>query len=93
MVDVLYTGEFEAWWNGLTAEEQETVAHDVNILRERGIDLSFPRCSGITSSKHRHMRTANPAPRTAVPRAVCVRPESRGHSIDRRRQDRQRPLV
>lgn len=56
MVEVLYTDEFEGWWNSLTAEEQETVDHDVNILREKGVALSFPRSSGISSSKHRHMR-------------------------------------
>ena len=33
MVEVLYTDEFEAWWDGLTGAEQESVAHDVNILR------------------------------------------------------------
>jgi hypothetical protein len=56
MVEVLYTDEFEAWWDGLTGEEQESVAHDVNILRVEGVGLRFPRCSGISTSKHDHMR-------------------------------------
>ena len=42
--------------DGLTAEEQESVAHDVNILRDQGVALRFPRCSGISSSKHPNMR-------------------------------------
>jgi hypothetical protein len=53
---VLFTDEFETWWDDLTAEEQVSVAHDVNILRELGIDLRFPHSSGISSSRHRHMR-------------------------------------
>jgi hypothetical protein len=56
MVDVLYTDEFESWWDSLKAEEQESVAHDVNILREQGLALGFPRSSGVSSSRHRHMR-------------------------------------
>jgi len=56
MVDVLFTDEFEGWWDGLSAEEQESVAHDVNILRQQGMALRFPRCSGVSSSKHRRMR-------------------------------------
>lgn len=56
MVEVLFTGEFESWWDGLTGEEQESVAYDVNILREQGVTLGFPRSSGVASSKHSHMR-------------------------------------
>jgi hypothetical protein len=56
MVEVLFTDEFEAWWNELTAEEQETVARAVNLLREQGATLEFPHCSGISSSRHSHMR-------------------------------------
>jgi hypothetical protein len=36
MIEVLYTDEFDAWWDSLTGEEQESVAHDVNILRVEG---------------------------------------------------------
>ena len=53
---MLFTDEFETWWNNLTVEEQESVAHDVNILRAKGVNLRFPRCSGVSSSKHAHMR-------------------------------------
>ena len=49
---MLFTDEFEHWWNGLTIEEQESVSHDVNVLREKGVALRFPRCSGISSSKY-----------------------------------------
>jgi hypothetical protein len=56
MVEMLFTAEFEAWWNALTIEEQESVAHDVGILREHGPTLRFPRSSGVSTSKHGHMR-------------------------------------
>src|ERR1019366_8828484 len=39
-----------------TGAEQETVAHDVNILRVEGVSLRFPGCSGVSTSKHNHMR-------------------------------------
>jgi hypothetical protein len=56
VVEVLFTDEFEVWWNSLTIEEQESVAHVVNLLREKGATLQFPHSSGISSSKHSHMR-------------------------------------
>jgi hypothetical protein len=54
--EILFTDEFGEWWDGLTTEEQESVAHDVEILRAYGVDLKYPRCSGVSSSKHAHMR-------------------------------------
>jgi len=56
MVEVIVTAEFEAWWDGLTLGEQESVAHAVDILQAQGVALRFPRCSGISASKHSHMR-------------------------------------
>src|SRR6266700_3835951 len=32
------------------------LSHDVEILREKGINLRFPRCSKITTSRHGQMR-------------------------------------
>ncbi len=54
--EVLFTDEFGEWWEGLSVEEQESVAHDVEVLRAYGVDLKYPRCSGVPSSKHGHMR-------------------------------------
>jgi hypothetical protein len=54
--EVLVTDEFRQWWEGLSVAEQESVAHDVNVLKEKGVDLRFPRCSGVAGSKYRHMR-------------------------------------
>ena len=56
MWEVEYTDEFEAWWNGLSAAEQESVAACVGLLERLGPQLRFPHSSGIESSKHEHMR-------------------------------------
>ena len=36
MVDVLFTDEFEIWWDGLTAEEQGSVNATVILLGNPG---------------------------------------------------------
>jgi hypothetical protein len=53
---VLFTDEFEQWWNGLNIEEQESVTHSVDLLARFGIDLKFPHSSGISNSRYPHMR-------------------------------------
>ena len=54
--DVEFTNEFEAWWDGLTEAEQESVDASVRLLEVRGPSLPFPHSSGIEASKHRHLR-------------------------------------
>jgi hypothetical protein len=54
--EVEFTDEFGAWWDGLTEDEQDSVAHSVTLLRDRGPALPFPHSSGIEGSKHTHMR-------------------------------------
>lgn len=54
--DVEYTDEFEAWWNGLSEGEQESINASVRLLEELGPQLRFPHSSGINGSKHEHMR-------------------------------------
>lgn len=54
--DVEYTDEFGAWWDGLTLEEQESIAAYVELLERRGPDLPFPYSSGVRGSRHPHMR-------------------------------------
>ena len=53
---VLFTDEFEQWWNGLSIEEQESVTYSVELLEHFGVDLKFPHCSGVSKSRHPHMR-------------------------------------
>ena len=54
--DVEFTDEFEVWWNGLDADEQEDIDACVHMLGERGPHLGYPHSSGIKSSCHNHMR-------------------------------------
>lgn len=54
--DIEYTDEFGQWWVGLTEAEQRSVAASVGLLEACGPNLGFPHSSGITGSKHRHMR-------------------------------------
>lgn len=54
--DVEYTDEFGEWWEGLTADEQESLAVSVQLLEDRGPSLGFPHSSGINGSRHGHMR-------------------------------------
>ena len=54
--EVEFTDEFEAWWGLLFEEEQDAVAHHVGLLGRMGPQLPFPYSSGISGSKHPHMR-------------------------------------
>ena len=56
MWEVEYTDEFGAWWADLTAGEQESLAASVRLLEERGPALGYPHSSGISGSKHGHLR-------------------------------------
>jgi hypothetical protein len=54
--EVEFTDEFGQWWNGLTEDEQKSIALSVRLLQEFGAALPFPHSSGIVGSKHSHMR-------------------------------------
>lgn len=54
--EVEYTGDFEDWWNSLIAEEQVSVDAYVQLLEHQGAQLRYPYCSGISGSRHSHMR-------------------------------------
>lgn len=54
--DVEFTDEFEAWWESLTAEEQESVDFGVGLLVDRGPTLPFPYSSQVKGSKFGEMR-------------------------------------
>jgi len=51
-----YTDEFESWWVTLTSAAQIDVDTVVGLLEECGPNLSFPYSSGISGSKHSHIR-------------------------------------
>ncbi|MBZ5625609.1 MAG: type II toxin-antitoxin system RelE/ParE family toxin [Acidobacteriia bacterium] len=56
MTEVLYTGEFEEWWDGLNMEEQDSIDRVVRMLIEEGPVLRFPYSSGVEGSVYSHMR-------------------------------------
>ena len=54
--DIEYTNEFGDWWVGLAEGEQEDITAVVELLAEHGPGLRFPYSSGVTGSRHGHMR-------------------------------------
>jgi hypothetical protein len=54
--EVEVTDEWLAWFDGLTAAEQEELAASIGLLETKGPQLPFPYSSGVTSSRHSHMR-------------------------------------
>ena len=54
--EVEVTDEWLEWFNQLTAEEQEEIAAAIGLLENRGPQLPFPYSSGVSSSRHSHMR-------------------------------------
>jgi len=53
---VEYTDEFGTWWDTLPEDEQKRVTASVGLLELRGPNLPFPHSSGISGSRHSHMR-------------------------------------
>jgi hypothetical protein len=54
--EVEFTDEFGTWWNGLQPTEQIKIDAAVRMLEEYGPDLPFPLSSGVSRSRHSHMR-------------------------------------
>ena len=54
--DVEFTDEFHDWWNTLSEEQQDDVAHSVRHLMELGPALGFPHSSKVRSSSFPQMR-------------------------------------
>ncbi len=54
--EVEYTDEFGEWWETLTEGQREDVDAHVRQLERRGPMLPFPYSSGITGSRHSHLR-------------------------------------
>jgi|SRR5581483_2475135 len=54
--EVVFTDDFEQWWNGLTEQEQISVAHGVQLLERYGVALKYPQSSGIATSASPGMR-------------------------------------
>ena len=54
--EVEYTDEFGEWYGSLTEDEQDDIDVSVRLLEAQGPHLRHPYSSGITTSKHGHMR-------------------------------------
>jgi len=54
--EVEYTNEFGAWWDGLTEDEQDSVAAIIGVLEQRGVQLGHPYSSDVKNSRHGQMR-------------------------------------
>lgn len=50
------TDEFGAWWDTLSENERIRITASVGLLERRGPNLPFPHSSGISGSRHGHMR-------------------------------------
>lgn len=51
-----YTNEFGAWWDTLTEDERIRITASVGLLESRGPNLPFPHSSGVSGSRHGHLR-------------------------------------
>jgi len=51
-----FTNEFGAWWEGLTAEEQDSIADGVYVLEELGPALTRPQADTVHGSRYPNMR-------------------------------------
>ncbi len=54
--EVEFTDEFGEWWESLSEYEQISVTASVQLLEQTGPNLPFPHSSGVSGSKHSHMR-------------------------------------
>lgn len=54
--EIEYTNEFEEWWDGLAARQQQDFTMTVDLLIRRGPRLPFPHSSGVRLSRHGRMR-------------------------------------
>jgi hypothetical protein len=56
MWEVEVTDQFNEWWDGLTADQQDSVTDRVDLLAESGPDLGRPVVERIHSSRHHNMK-------------------------------------
>jgi hypothetical protein len=54
--NVEHTDEFAAWYRSLTESRQDDITAIGLLLMEEGPQLPFPYSSGVSGSKHGHMR-------------------------------------
>lgn len=58
--EVEYTDEFESWWEGLDADDQERITAAVELLMERGPATGRPTADTVSGSRHSNMKELRP---------------------------------
>ena len=92
--DVEYTDEFGSWWNGLSADEQDSVNFGVRLLQERGPNLKRPFADTIAGSRYPNMKELRCQHQGRPYRVLyAFDPRRTGIFIDWRGQNRQAELV
>jgi hypothetical protein len=51
VVEIIFTNEFEGWWEGLSEDEQAAVTRGVERLEQSGVTLDYPHSTAITQSR------------------------------------------
>ena len=54
--EIEYTNESGDWWRELDEAPQDRIAATVGLLVAQGPSLQFPHSSGVSRSRHAHMR-------------------------------------
>jgi hypothetical protein len=54
--DVENTDEFGSWFADLSETDQDAIRFSVGLLMAQGPNLRFPHSSGISNSRHSHLR-------------------------------------
>jgi hypothetical protein len=54
--DAEFTDQFEAWWDTLSAEEQQNIDAAVRVLEQRGPVLGRPLVDSVEGSRHANMK-------------------------------------
>lgn len=54
--EIEFTDEFSGWWDGLTADEQKSVARYIGLLEQAGPDLCRPYADTIRGSRMANLR-------------------------------------
>ncbi len=69
--EVLFTDEFEAWWEVLTEDQQEALTERVLMLSEVGPSLGRPVVDSIENSKHHNMKELRVSKEGAIRVLFC----------------------
>ena len=64
--EVEVTDQFREWWQGLSADQRESVTDRVDLLAGAGPDLGRPLVDRVHTSRHQNMKELRAAKRGAL---------------------------